>query len=205
MSSHANQPRGHLPPERSETPEDPSTAARRSRSHVAVGGQDFAAIRDTFAEHWAPLVAYLTALTGSRDTAEDVAQQTFWRLWERRASWRIQGSLRAFLFKVARNLAVSEYRRRVLVHERSVESASRDVVGVITPLEHLEQDELRRTLEQAISGLPRRRREVFVLRCVHGLSQKQVAEVMGIAPQTVANQLGSAIAELREVLGPLLT
>ena len=68
----------------------------------------------------------------------------------------------------------------------------------------LEAEQLRSALDREISLLPARRREIVVLRCVHDLSYKEIAEVMNIAPQTVANQLSSALATLRESLRVLL-
>ena len=52
--------------------------------------------------------------------------------------------------------------------------------------------------------LPTRCREIIVLRCVHDLSYKEIADVMNIAPQTVANQLSSALATLQTSLRELL-
>jgi RNA polymerase sigma factor (sigma-70 family) len=53
-------------------------------------------------------------------------------------------------------------------------------------------------------ALPRRRREVFLLRCVHELSYREIATIMDTSTQTVANQLSHALATLRRTLpGPL--
>jgi len=68
----------------------------------------------------------------------------------------------------------------------------------------LEAEQLRSALDREISLLPPRRREIVVLRCVHDLSYKEIADVMNIAPQTVANQLSSALATLRTSLRELL-
>jgi RNA polymerase sigma-70 factor (ECF subfamily) len=55
-------------------------------------------------------------------------------------------------------------------------------------------------VESAITALPERRREIFVLSRYHGLSYREIAEVLEISPQTVANQLSAALATLRESL-----
>jgi RNA polymerase sigma-70 factor (ECF subfamily) len=59
-------------------------------------------------------------------------------------------------------------------------------------------------MEAAVLALPERRRTVFLLARFHDLSRGQIAEMMGISPQTVANQLSSALSSLRESLAPLL-
>ena len=154
-------------------------------------------------QHWVLVVDYIKRLTGSEDAAEDIAQRTFCQLWDRRAQWSPTGSLRALLCRVARNLAVSEHRRQS-ADERSA-AAFIELMAPMSPArDRLETEQLRLALDREIALLPVRRREILVLRCVHDLSYKEIAEVMNIAPQTVANQFSSALAALRVSLRELL-
>ena len=169
----------------------------------AMRRDDGCALEIVLRRHWAPLVAYLTRLLDSRDLAEDVAQRSYCQLWERRRRWRPEGSVRALLFRVARNFAISERRRRIV----ELRAAAREELIPVrnpTPSDLLEERQLRAALDGAIRRLPERRREVFVLRCVHGLSYREVGEVMDISTQTVANQLTLALATLRRDLAGLL-
>jgi RNA polymerase sigma-70 factor (ECF subfamily) len=75
---------------------------------------------------------------------------------------------------------------------------------VSPPRDRIETEQLRSALDREIALLPERRREILVLRCVHDLSYKEIADVMNIAQQTVANQLSSALATLRVSLRDLL-
>jgi RNA polymerase sigma-70 factor, ECF subfamily len=153
--------------------------------------------------YWSPLVAYATRLGGSPDAAEDIAQQTFGRLWERRESWRVTGSVRGLIYRIAHNLAISEYRaEQSRTRADTVGAAS--VTKPASPLDTLENMELGDALQTAIRSLPPRRREVFILRCVHELSYREIADIMGTSQQTVANQLTRALATLRELLRPVL-
>jgi RNA polymerase sigma factor (sigma-70 family) len=153
--------------------------------------------------HWTLVVDYITRLTGSEDSAEDVAQRAFCQLWDRRAQWRATGSVRALLCRIARNYAVSEHRRQS-ADERSAET----FVELTQPMppwrDRIETEQLRSALDREIALLPERRREILVLRCMHDLSYKEIADVMNIAQQTVANQLSSALATLRVSLRDLL-
>jgi RNA polymerase sigma-70 factor (ECF subfamily) len=72
------------------------------------------------------------------------------------------------------------------------------------PSQDIEEDELAAALAAAVERLPARRREVFVLSRYHAMTNAQIAGVLSIAPQTVANQLVSALRELRVMLGPYL-
>jgi RNA polymerase sigma-70 factor (ECF subfamily) len=150
-----------------------------------------------------PLVAYVARYVETRDAAEDIAQRTFCLLWDRRATWQLEGSLRGLLYRVARNFALSERRHRA-VELRFTAGPVESQPSNPTPLDLIENKLLGVALEQAIADLPARRREVFVLRCVHDLSYKEIADVMRISPQTVANQLSRAIGALRHALAGLL-
>ena len=72
--------------------------------------------------------------------------------------------------------------------------------GPAQPDELLEETLLQEEVAAAIADLPERRREVFVLARFHGLSYQEIADVLGVSQQTVANQMSSALSQLRELL-----
>lgn len=154
--------------------------------------------------HWTPLVGFAEGFLHSRDAAEDVAQESFVKLWEHRKGWRNTGTVRALLYRIARNLALNESRwNRVRRNRRDLASAA-TAGHVATPAEGLDENELRRKVEAAIAKLPERRREIFVHARYHNLSYAEIAEILQIAPQTVANQMSAALAALRESLRDVL-
>jgi RNA polymerase sigma-70 factor, ECF subfamily len=163
---------------------------------------EVAALDVALARYWPLMVSYLAGLLGARDAAEDVAQETFYRLWERRDRLRADGSLRGFLYQVAHNLAITE-QRRIRARTRSLEAVSAEAPRFTPPAETAD-DVLAASLEHAIGALPARRREILILRSVHELSYKEIAHALGIAPQTVGNQFSAALATLRRTLGHLL-
>ena len=160
-----------------------------------LAADDASALDALLARYWSPLVMFLARLSGSPEAAEDAVQETFCRLWERRRSWRVEGSVSGLLFRLARNIAISGH-RHLQAEDRaaaiSIEHAPRHHDAAELP-----DDALRAALERAIGSLPPRRREVFLLRVVHDLSYKEIGAVMGTSPQTVANQLSHALADLR--------
>jgi RNA polymerase sigma factor (sigma-70 family) len=66
----------------------------------------------------------------------------------------------------------------------------------------MKDDDLDATLRRALRTLSKRRREILLLHAVHDLSYKEIAAMLDIAPQTVANQFSAAIASLRRLLSP---
>lgn len=155
--------------------------------------------------HWGRVVDYVERLTHSRDLAKDVAQEVFLALWQRRLVWRATGSLRAFLLGAARNLARNHSRRWREVRVESFESPLIPADAHISsnPADALREEEVERLFRAAVAALPPRRREVFLLARVHGLSHQEIADTMEISVQTVANQMSNALAELRRALAPL--
>lgn len=158
------------------------------------------ALDTLLSRYWEPIVAYAEKYVPNIDAAEDIAQETFVRLWESRESWRSTGSVRSFLYRVARNLALNEERSRRIRSRRSdqVAEAEGSRVLVRTPAERFEEGERRRMLDEAIAALPRRRAEILRLAKLRGLSYREVGQVLDISQQTVANQLSAALSSLRE-------
>lgn len=177
-------------------PDDAGLLARLRRD-------DTGALDELLARYWYPLVAYLLRFVPTRDAAEDIAQRAFYRLWEHRRQWRPAGSPRGLLYRVAHNLAISE-RRSSEAHARASTAFGGQPRANPTPCDLLERAQLRDALEGAIQALPERRRQVFVLRCIHELSYKEIADIMGTSQQTVANQLSHALATLRQSLTHLI-
>lgn len=171
-----------------------------SASAAAPDAETLGALLERF---WRPLVAYASRLLGDRAAAEDVVQHAFVRLWEREHAIPEGDEARPFLYRVVRNLAANEWRRRQ-THRSWLDDESALPTPTVKPSQAVEEDELAAALVAAVERLPARRREVFVLSRYHALTNAQIAHVLSIAPQTVANQLVSALRELRVMLGPHL-
>ena len=73
---------------------------------------DAAALDDLLRQFWHPLVAYVARLLGETEAAEDIVQRAFVRLWERGHSVPAGDDVRPFLYRMVRNLASNEWRRR---------------------------------------------------------------------------------------------
>jgi RNA polymerase sigma-70 factor, ECF subfamily len=167
-----------------------------------MAADDAGALDLLLERHWEAVFRYVERRTGSREQAADVAQEVFCRLWERRATWQADGSVRGLLLRLARNTAVSEHRRQQ-ARARATIGYAELYVERSAPMP-AERAELRTALERAVAALSPRRREVFLLRMQDDLSYDEIADVMGTTRQTVANQLSQALAALRETLADLL-
>jgi len=136
--------------------------------------------------HDSSLKAYLRESFPSVRDMDDVVQESYLRIWKARLGQPIR-STKSFLFQVARNLALDLVRRdRVSPIESVPDLAGLTVVderpGVAETA--CTQDELH-VLAQAIHALPTRCRQVMVLRQIENLSQKEIAERLGLSVLTV--------------------
>lgn len=137
--------------------------------------------------HEPALRAYLRKRFPSLSDHDDVVQESYTRLLRVRASGRPLFA-KAFLFTAARNVAIDMFRRRAVVpHESLSESDGElpvleETPGVADALDRQERHEL---LLEAVGALPERCRQVMLLRHRDGLSYKDIAIRLGIAPGTV--------------------
>jgi len=163
---------------------------------------DAAAFELIVRRYWDSLVSYADRLVGDPDTARDAVQSMFASIWERRAQWQDEQAVRTYFYRAVRNRVIDVHRRtrawkrwsaRVRVEFRRVSPS---------PAEVAERAELAELIESAIRTLPERRREVFVLAQLQNFSYREVAELLNMAPQTVANHMSLALRDLRKSLGP---
>jgi RNA polymerase sigma-70 factor (ECF subfamily) len=166
--------------------------------------------REAFAtlveRHKDAVVNYLTRLTADRDRAEDLAQETFIRLW-RAPRYDEQGKLLPFLFRIATNLVRTEERRArrwrliaaVLPHAQAAAAARSPAPDPVAAMERLE---LRGQLVRAIAGLPFDYRVPLVMRDVEDLSYEEIAAALGCPEGTVKSRISRARTLLREQLAP---
>ena len=154
-----------------------------------------------FRQHDPELVRLAVMLVGDRPTAEDVVQDVFATLHARRDRPGPRGDQLAYVRACVLNGCRSALRRRAglsriggaaaPVPDLSHESAEHEAI----------QAEGRRQVLAALAALPRRRREVLVLRYYLGLREAEIAAVLGIAPGTVKSTTARGLGALARALG----
>lgn len=153
--------------------------------------------------YWCPLCQYAEGILDGVADPEDVVQEAFIRLWNRRGQWSREGSVRALLYTVTRNAALDE-RRRDVRQDRVAKVATAPQASAL-PSDDAAAEELGHAAQAAVSGLPPKRQEIFRLAREEGLTYGEIASVLGLSPQTVANHMSLALSDLRRDLAPYLT
>jgi RNA polymerase sigma-70 factor (ECF subfamily) len=153
----------------------------------------FDVVHDAF---HARLFNFLARLSGSRDVAEDLLEETWLRLVTHARRLRPDTRLGPWLFTVARHLHASYCRSRMLedAHASSLLGLWPAGSPPLTPLEAAEADEAGRRVAAAVAALPLACREALLLVAVEGLKTGEAAEVCGITPEAMRQRLSRARA-----------
>jgi RNA polymerase sigma-70 factor, ECF subfamily len=194
-----------------------STAASREATAAAIG-RVLAGESQLFHELIRPVeravfVLLYTLLRNETD-AEDVAQETFIKIYRNLHSFRGESKFSTWVLSIARNEGLAWLRKRASRPEEPLEPVLEDSSGDFTPAlltdwrevppEALERKELRECLCRAILDLPPIYREVVQLRDIDELDVQETANVLGITAGSVKVRLHRARAMLQKELVPLL-
>ena len=140
--------------------------------------------------------AYVASLVRDRASAEDVTAQAFERAYRRRRSYRpARGSAEAWVFGIARNAALDELRGRK--RRARLESEVADEAAP-SASEQAELSLRRETLRAALAQLEPRERDLVALKFMGGLSNGEIADVLGLSESYVGTKLHRTVTKLRE-------
>jgi RNA polymerase sigma factor (sigma-70 family) len=139
--------------------------------------------------------AYVATLLRDRAAAEDVTATAFERAYRKRRSFNARrGSPRAWLFGIARNAALDELRRR----RRHVELAADQEASTEPLIEEVEQSLRRTVVRTALAELQPREQELIALKFHAGLTNGEIARVLGTSETNAGTQLHRAVTKLRK-------
>jgi len=166
-----------------------------------VGAGDAAAVRTLVARKLARVLALAQRMLGDAGEAEDVAQETFVRVWRMAPRWR-PGAARfdTWLHRVALNLCYDRLRRR---RERPVAEPPDLPDGGPAPDRGLEAQDVGRRVDRALQALPQRQREAIVLCHYQELSNIDAAALMEVSVDALESLLARARRALRVALADL--
>lgn len=148
----------------------------------------------TFLEHYGAIYRHLFRLLGSPEEAEDLAQEAFLRLYRQRFPPGREHNVRAWLYRVATHLAYNALRSQRR-REKREQAEAREVEPLpgMDPAEAALREEARKSVRRALGCLRPRDAQLLLLRYA-GLSYREVAEVLGVAPGSVGTLLARAEA-----------
>lgn len=158
---------------------------------------DRRAFRAFFERYHGPLYRFLRARAVPAAVCEDLIQNAFLAIWERRDRIDEARSLRALLFKSCYNRALNHFRDTARF--AGTPPPERAALAP-TPDRHAEAALIQAALDAAVAALPERRRAVFELCFLEELTYREAADALGISVKTVENQMGHALKAIRRAL-----
>ncbi|MFY7818791.1 MAG: RNA polymerase sigma factor [Akkermansiaceae bacterium] len=152
----------------------------------------------------APLIGYLSKLTGSVATGEDLAQETLVRVYRHKLDYRPHQKFSTWLFTIATNLAKNFHRWKRRHPEQSHESGDIQALSFTStqedPSEVMSRCETMKALDAAMQQLPELMREALLLSTMQGLSHGQIARIQDSSDKAVELRIYRARKMLREKL-----
>jgi RNA polymerase sigma-70 factor (family 1) len=159
---------------------------------------DAEAFKEIYELYQDKIFAFAYKLTKSRDNSEDIVQEVFIKLWQKREQIKLELNFGAYLRKVTQN-HVYDFLKKVSKDRDLQEKIKENVQALQNNTEDdLLGKELHKAYNEAIDNLPRQRKLIYQLSRDESLSYDQIAERLNISRHTVHNQMVSAIRSIRE-------
>ena len=157
--------------------------------------------QDKFKKNILPLTDKLfrlaLSITGNRQDAEDVVQDTLLNVWRRKEEWNMIDNIEAYCFRSTRNIAIDKLALKDNQREFLPENFDLPELG-IGAQESMEKEEQLDMINQWVKRLPEKQRTIFQLREIEELSYKEIAEILDISEDQVKVNLFRSRQKLKE-------
>lgn len=156
---------------------------------------DEQAFRELFLEFYPALCVFAMRHIKQEETARDIVQDVFFKIWKNRKSIYIDTSFRNFLVTSVRNHCI-DYLRKKNVENRFMEKRVLTAIN-ISPEEVYTLKELENTINEALDKLPPNVREAFEMSRFKGMTYIAIADKMEVSPKTIESYISRALKTLR--------
>jgi RNA polymerase sigma-70 factor (family 1) len=144
------------------------------------------------------LYRFALAYLKSKEEAEELVQEVFTKIWEKRSDLKKELSFKSFLFTIAFNIIRKHFRTKAYLSEYFKSGISDD--SDMQTSQKITYDSLYQYISELVNQLPRRRKEIFIKSRIEGHSVKEIADELNISHKTVENQLTDALKFIRTKL-----
>jgi len=155
-------------------------------------------VEHLFNDYYTELCRKAYHIVNNKEISEDIVQDVFLKLWDKRNKIVITTSLGAYLNRMVFNESISFLRKNKSFLEFFDEIEQTETNH--KPDDKIEEKELKTIINSAINGLPPRCKTIFLLSRTEELTYKQIAEQLDVSIKTVENQMGKALKLLRKTL-----
>jgi len=163
-----------------------------------------ASFEEAFKQYYIPLFKIVYPILKNEAVAEDVIQEVFIKLWNKRNGLYVTGSAKSYLYKVAINAALDEYNKVKKLKFTSEDQLDIQKGSTNSTEQLIDQKEMEQQIADALDKLPPACKTIFILSREKELTYQQIADSLEISVKTVENQMGKALRIMREELSPYL-
>ncbi len=161
------------------------------------GSQD--AFKTIYLHYYGSISKFLFSLLRSKEEAEEIAQDVFMTLWEKRERLDPSHSIRSYIYTIARNAALNLFDRRKVL-DRFSQMGHVPAYDDITSEDILIARETELLVKLVVQRMPKMRRQIFELNRYEDMDNTAIAEKLGISKANVANHLALARKDIRDVI-----
>lgn len=157
-----------------------------------------------FKLYYRELLGYAYRFVNDKSTAEDIVQDVFFTIWEKRTTLNFEDSIKPYLYRLVHNKAIN-YLNSYSVQQRvdnmeDVDSLIYMELGDYDPYETLLLKDITNAIQTYIETLPPQRKKVFQLSRQHYLKHKDIAALLGISEKAVEKHISKALMDIRQYL-----
>jgi RNA polymerase sigma-70 factor, ECF subfamily len=183
--------------------QDLAPVSDRDLVATAVGGVE-GSFEEIVRRYQRPISAYVYRMVGNYESALDLTQEIFIKVYNSLARYRAEFKFSTWIFKIAHNSAVDHLRRSATRELSLINGSENDQFelpvesGILSPEQESERRERRVEIESVIRALPANYRELVILRHSQDLTYEEIVEVTGLPLGTVKNRLFRAREMMRQ-------
>jgi len=154
--------------------------------------------KQVFDDYYESIRSFVYFKAGDAGLAEDIAQDTFFKLWETRDRIALS-TVKSYLYTIAGNLTINQLKRQQLKYK--LHQQVKPATDIKDPHYLAEMKEYEEKLNGVINGMTEASREVFLMNRMEGLKYREIAERLGITVKAVEKRMSKALTYVKQNLG----
>ena len=151
--------------------------------------------KSIFDQYYTPIKNFLYYKSGDIDLSEDITQDVFMKLWDKREDVQ-QETVKSYLYTIANNMLLNKIRHNKVV--MSFAEKNKNQQEEHSPEFSLEEKEFKAELEIVIGAMPEKQREVFLMNRIEEMTYKEIADRLELSVKAVEKRMHGALAHIRE-------